>query len=106
MIFEEIPTPIALLFAGYIIGAGYIALISFTKGYIEELDYFDKFMLSLTFGVLAFTLVIGFFDISIDFNDASSVASFVKVSPLIFLFNVFIAVGLMRVWLFIHRAFT
>ncbi len=96
---EEIPTPIALLFAGYILGVGYLALLSFfdEKEYKEIRD-FDKFMLSLTFGVFSFMVVIGLLNINLNLNDDNSLISFMRASPIVFIINVIVARYLMKMW--------
>ena len=103
MVLEEIPTPIALLFAGYIIGAGYLAFLSIYRS--EEflkINPFDKFLISLIFGMLSFSIVIGMFQIDIDFSDNNSILSFIKSSPIIFVINVFIARVLMYLWNYVN----
>lgn len=101
---EEIPAPISLLFAGYVIGAGYLALRSFMgMDKFHKLENFDKFMLSTIFGILAFTLIILIFNIPINLTDNNSLASFLKGSPILFLFNIVIARILMSIWIFFQN---
>jgi len=100
----EIPTPIALLLGGYIIGSGYLAYLSFIgERKFNEVNSFDKFIVSLTFGTVAFSLIIGVFNININFSDENSLVSFVKRSPFIFILNIFIARILMSIWVYFQE---
>ncbi len=102
MVLEGIPSPIALLFGAYIIGSGYLALISLIKeGF--KMEAFDKFMYALTFGTLAFSLSITLFKPNIDFSDSSSIVSFLISSPIIFFLNVMFAILLIKIWIWFDK---
>lgn len=100
----DIPAPIALLLGGYIIGSGYLAYLSFVGNEkFERVNPFDKLIVSLTFGTLAFSLVVGISQINISFGDEGSLISFIKISPFLFFFNILIARILMTFWVFIQE---
>ena len=103
MVLEDFPTPLSLLFGGYIIGAGYLAFISYMNEEYSKIDSFDKLMISLVFGFLGFTIIIGIFGINIDLANNQSILNFLKASPIIFLFNVIVSKFLMEVWEYIHN---
>src|SRR3989344_913382 len=103
MVLEEIPSPIALLFAGFILGSCYLALMSLFKEGFSEVQSFDKLMLSLTFGMLAFVITISMFKVNVNFSDMDSVSLFLSGSPMIFLINIFIARVLMQMWNYIQN---
>jgi len=99
--FGDIPTPVALLFAGYIIGTGYIAFLSFYEGRFYKIPSFDKFIISLVFGSLAFSSMLLILNINVNFQDSDSLANFLKVSPIYFFIGVFLARMFLRIWDFI-----
>ncbi len=105
MVIEDIPTPITLLFAGYVIGAGYLAMLSLFKEEVGNMKEFDKLMLSLVFGMLGFMLVISAFQITIDFNDVNSITNFLGSSIIVFFINVYISRTLMQLWGFMEKYF-
>ena len=103
MVLEDIPAPLALLFGGYILGAGYLALLSYFKDDYSKLDSFDKFMISLTFGVFSFIITASMLNIRLDFMDTQSINEFFKAFPLVFIINVFVARLLMEAWKYIQN---
>jgi|SRR3989344_2076758 len=106
MVLEDIPTPITLLFGGYVIGAGYLALLSFFHEGVKEMSEFDKLMFSLVFGMLGFMLVINAFQINVNFTDVDSITRFFGVSSLfVFFVNVYVSRTLMQIWGFMEKYF-
>lgn len=103
MVLEELPAPLTLLFSGFIIGAGYLALASFAKESFGKMRDFDKFMYSLIFGMLSFLIVISIFNININIADNNSVINFLKGSPVLFVINVFISRILLDIWEYMYN---
>lgn len=101
---EDIPTPIVLIFGGYILGAGYLALLSFVGDLsFKNLESFDKFMLSLVFGVLSFSLLWVVFGLNVNFADLNSNIDLLKSYSFFFLIQVFFARVLITMWVFIQH---
>jgi hypothetical protein len=105
---ENLPAPIALIFGGYVLGVGYLALLSFLgeKNFIE-LDNLDKLIISLVFGVLSFSFILIIFGIKMDFENSLAISEILRMSPLLFIINIFFARILLSIWVFMqHNIFT
>lgn len=92
----DIPTPTALVFAGFILGSGYMAIIYLTpRKYFfskDGLKNFDKLMLSLVLGMFSFFSLLYILNLNFDLNNAEQFGQFLKILPLLFILNIGISI--------------